>query len=241
MSLYDALRDALEAEQPMVVATVISETNRGAKLLVYPDSSTLGFLGPHVSETTVVHDALAMLATAQSGTRTYPTATGTVAIFIESYPAPPTLYIVGAVHVAISLVTFARTLGFRTVVIDARGVFASPERFAHADELLIAWPDEVLEGRLNHSSYVVLLTHDPKFDDPVIKLALAGSVAYLGALGSKRTHANRLERLREAGLSEAQLARIYAPIGLAIGAKTPEEIAVSIMAEIVAVRHQRRG
>lgn len=241
MSLYDALRDALEAEQPVVVATVISETDRGAKLLAYADGSTLGFLGPHVSEAVVVQDALDMLHTAQSGTRTYTTSTSTVDVFIESYPAPPTLYLVGAVHVAISLVTFAKTLGFRTVVIDARGVFATPERFSHADELSIGWPDEVLEGRLNQSSYVVLLTHDPKFDDPVIKMALSGSVAYLGALGSKRTHANRLERLRAEGLSEEQLARIHGPIGLAIGAKTPEEIAVSIIAEIVAVRHQQRG
>jgi xanthine dehydrogenase accessory factor len=151
------------------------------------------------------------------------------------------MYNVGAVHNAIPLVTFAKTLGFRTIVVDARGAFATPERFAHADELIMAWPDEALEGKLNSNSFVVLLTHDPKLDDPALKIALPSQARYIGALGSPKTHAKRLERLREEGMPEEQIARLHAPIGLAIGANTPEEIAVSIIAEVVAARHGLTG
>ena len=119
-----------------------------------------------------------------------------------------------------------QTLGYRTVVVDARAAFATAERFAHADELIIAWPDEALAGRLNSSSAVVLLTHDPKLDDPAILAALASPASYIGALGSPQTHAKRLERLRQAAISEEQLARLHAPVGLKIGARTPEELSL---------------
>ena len=132
-------------------------------------------------------------------------------------------------------------LGFRTVVVVARGAFATPERFAHADELVNEWPDEALAGRLNSNSFVVLLTHDPKLDDPALKVALPSPARYVGALGSPSTHAKRLARLRGEGLPEDQLARLHAPIGLKIGGNTPEEIAVSIIAEIVAARHGLTG
>jgi xanthine dehydrogenase accessory factor len=151
------------------------------------------------------------------------------------------LFILGAVHIAIGLVTIAKTLGFRTVVIDARGTFATEARFQHADELIHAWPDEVLPGRLTSNSYIVLLTHDPKLDDPALLVALPRAVRYIGALGSAKTHAQRLERLREAGVLEDQLAKLHAPVGLKIGATTPEEIAVSIMAEIIAAQHGLTG
>lgn len=238
---YEALKNAIENEQPVVTVTLIGGVAQvGAKLLIRADGSTLGALGHGLPQAEIVREALAMLARHESGVRTYPTDAGALELFIESYPPPPVMFIVGAVHIAIPLVTFARTLGFRTVVVDARGAFATPERFAHADELVLAWPDEALEGRLTSNSYVVLLTHDPKLDDPAIKLALASSARYIGALGSPTTHAARLERLRAEGIAEQQLARLYAPIGLALGAETPEEIAVSIMAEIVAVQHGMR-
>jgi xanthine dehydrogenase accessory factor len=242
MTIYEALKTALEAEQPVAVATVVlGDAGVGAKLLVRPDGSTLGELVPGLDEDAVVRDALAMLARAESGIKTYTTAAGDLSVFFESYPSPPTMYIVGAVHIAIPLVTFAKTLGFRTIVVDARGAFATPERFAHADELIMAWPDEALEGKLNSNSFVVLLTHDPKLDDPALKIALPSQARYIGALGSPKTHAKRLARLREEGLPEEQLARLHAPIGLAIGANTPEEIAVSIIAEVVAARHGLTG
>jgi xanthine dehydrogenase accessory factor len=241
-TIYESLSAAIAAEQPVAVATIVGGARDvGAKLLVRADGSTLGALGAELDEQAIVRDALALLARAESGIKTYPTPAGDTSIFVETYPPPPTMYIVGAVHIAIPLVTFAKTLGFRTVVVDARGAFATPERFAHADELIDAWPDEYLEGKLNSNSFVVLLTHDPKLDDPALKLALPSPARYIGALGSPTTHAKRLARLREEGVPEEQLARLHAPIGLKIGAGTPEEIAVSIIAEVVAARHGLTG
>jgi xanthine dehydrogenase accessory factor len=140
---------------------------------------------------------------------------------------------VGGVHIAVALAALAKVVGFRTVVIDARSAFATEERFAHVDELVVAWPDEALEGRLDARSCVAVLTHDPKLDDPALRVALRSPARYIGALGSPTTHAKRLERLRAEGFGEAELARIHGPIGLSIGAKTPEEIAVSILAQII--------
>ncbi len=242
MTIYETLTAAIAAEQPVAMATVVGGAGQiGAKLLARPGGETLGSLGSGVPEQAIIREMLAMLAHAESGTRTYAASAGEIEIFIETFPPPPTMYIVGAVHIAIPLVTFAKVLGFRTVVVDARGAFATPERFAHADELIMAWPDEALEGKLNSNSFVVLLTHDPKLDDPALKIALPSPARYVGALGSPKTHAKRLGRLREEGVPEEQLARLHAPIGLKIGGATPEEIAVSIIAEIVAAKHGLTG
>lgn len=237
-TIYEALRDAIDAEVPVATATVIGGVaGAGAKMLVRTDGGVLGALGADLPHEQIVRDALAMLGRGENGVQTYATAAGDVEVFVETFPPPPTLWVVGAVHIAIPLVTFARVLGFRTVVIDARGAFATPERFAHADELIAEWPDEVLEGKLTSNSYVVLLTHDPKLDDPAIKVALPSPARYIGALGSPKTHASRLERLRAEGVPAEQLARLHAPIGIKIGGRTPEEIAISIIAEIVAVKN----
>jgi xanthine dehydrogenase accessory factor len=242
MTIYQALKSAIEAEQPVVVATVVAgAVDVGNKALLRPDGTSIGHLGDTLDASEVQRDALAMLSRDDSGIKSYQTEQGELSVFFESYAPPPTMYIVGAVHIAIPLVTYAKTLGFRTVVVDARGAFATSERFAHADELIMAWPDEVLEGKLNSNSYVVLLTHDPKLDDPALKVALPSPARYVGALGSPKTHEKRLVRLREDGVPEEQLARLHAPIGIKIGAITPEEIAVSIIAEIVAARHGRTG
>lgn len=242
MTIYETLKAAIEAEQPIAVATVVvGETGVGSKLLVRPDRSTVGSLDAPLDREQVIDDALAMLTKDESGIKTYPSEQGDVSVFFESYAPPPTMYIVGAVHIAIPLVTFAKTLGYRVVVVDARGAFATPERFSHADELIMAWPDEALEGKLNSNSVVVLLTHDPKLDDPALKIALPSPARYVGALGSPKTHAKRLERLRAEGVPEEQLARLHAPIGLKIGSATPEEIAVSIIAEVVAAKHGLTG
>jgi xanthine dehydrogenase accessory factor len=243
--IYETLKSCLAAERPAALATVVAGAEGvsntpvrvGAKLLVRPDAAALGSLGDAALDAAVGRDALDLLDRAASEIRSYATPAGEVQVFVESYPPPPTLVIVGAVHIAIPLVTFGKTLGFRVVVVDARGAFATPERFAHADELIHAWPDEVLPGRLHANSMVVLLTHDPKLDDPALKVALPSRARYVGALGSPKTHARRLERLRAEGVPEEQLARLHAPIGLAIGGRTPEEIAVSIIAEIVAARN----
>jgi len=242
MTIYETLTAAIAAEQPVAVATIVGGAGSiGAKLLVRPGGEPIGSLGWDLPEQEIVRQMLAMLARAESGIQSFASAAGEVEVFIETYPPPPTMYIVGAVHIAIPLVTFAKTLGFRTVVVDARGAFATPERFAHADELIMEWPDEALQGKLNSNSFVVLLTHDPKLDDPALKVALPSAARYVGALGSPNTHAKRLARLREEGIPDDQLARLHAPIGLKIGGSTPEEIAVSIIAEIVAAKHGLTG
>lgn len=242
MTIYETLTAAIAAEQPVAVATIVGGAgSSGAKLLARPGGEPIGSLGSDLPEQEIVRAMLAMLARAESGIRSFAGAAGEVEVFIETYPPPPTMYIVGAVHIAIPLVTFAKTLGFRTVVVDARGAFATPERFAHADELIMEWPDEALQGKLNSNSFVVLLTHDPKLDDPALKIALPSPARYVGALGSPNTHAKRLARLREEGMPEDLLARLHAPIGLKIGGSTPEEIAVSIIAEIVAAKHGLTG
>ena len=155
-------------------------------------------------------------------------------VFVDVFPPPPQLVIVGAVHIAIPLVTFAKALGFRTIVVDARRAFATPERFAHADQLLIGWPGDILPTlNLNESTCLVTLTHDEKLDNPALLVALNSPVRYIGALGSKRTHASRAAALQAEGTTDEQIARIHAPIGLDLGGRRPEEIAVAIVAQIV--------
>ena len=149
------------------------------------------------------------------------------------------MIIIGAVHLSVPLITIANTLGFETILVDPRQAFASRERFPHVDQLIQTWPDEAMEDlKLDKSSYVVVLTHDPKLDDPPLISALKSDARYIGALGSRRTNQKRLERLRVAGLTDDQLARLHAPIGLDLGGRSSNEIAISIMAEIVKVRNE---
>ena len=156
------------------------------------------------------------------------------------HPPPPRLIVVGAVHVAVHLVHYARRLGFETVVVDPRTAFATPERFAHADRLVSEWPQEALpEIGLDENGYLAVLSHDLKIDVPALVWALRQPARYIGALGSKKTHAKRVTALREAGVDDAAIERIHAPIGLDLGGRRAEEIALSVMAEIVAARHGR--
>ena len=157
-----------------------------------------------------------------------------IEIFIDAILPPPTLIVVGGVHIAIVLVSLAKTLGYRTIVIDPRKAWGNDERFPHADQLIQAWIDKAFEQiKLNPSTAITVLTHDSKIDDPAIKIALNSSAFYVGALGSKTTNAKRRERLLNNGMSEEQLSKLHAPIGLDIGAQNPEEIALAIMSEVV--------
>ncbi len=163
-----------------------------------------------------------------------------VRIFFEAHLPPPHLVIIGAVHIAIPLVSIARIMGFETTVIDARGVFATTERFPHSDDLVEAWPDEGLaEINLHPGVAAVILAHDEKFEDPALDVLLNSEVGYIGAVGSRRTSEERLVRLKGRGFTDEQLARIHGPVGLNLGGRSPQEIAISIMAEIVAVRNGR--
>jgi xanthine dehydrogenase accessory factor len=159
--------------------------------------------------------------------------------FLEPIVPSPTLITVGAVHIAAVLVSLAKRLGYRTIVIDPRKAWGNAQRFPDVDQLIQAWPDEAFQQvRVTHSSAIAMLTHDPKLDDPALKIALAGPAFYVGALGSTSTHARRRSRLQEAGMTEQQLRRLHAPIGLDIGAESPDEIALAIMGQIVQARRR---
>jgi xanthine dehydrogenase accessory factor len=164
---------------------------------------------------------------------------GTRDVYVEVFAAPTRLVVVGAGEIAVHLVRLAHAFGLRTVVVDGRAAFATPERFPDADEILVGWLDEVADrAGIDEPASVIALTHDAKFDDPAIVVALRRGARYVGALGSRRTHAARMVRLRESGIGEADLARIHGPIGLDLGGDTPVEIALAILAEIVAERHR---
>jgi xanthine dehydrogenase accessory factor len=163
-------------------------------------------------------------------------------LFLEPFPRPPELFIFGGSHVAIPLTRLAAALGFRVTVVDARSKFAEADRFPEARKVIHAWPDEVLKDLpMDGSTYIAILTHDPKFDDPTITAALRGRPRYIGAIGSKKTHRERVARLIAAGVNPADLDRVHAPIGLDLGAQTAEETALAILSQMVAVRHGKAG
>jgi xanthine dehydrogenase accessory factor len=162
-------------------------------------------------------------------------------VFFEAILPPPTLIVVGGVHITVALTSMAKTLGYRTIVIDPRKAWGNLDRFPHVDQLIRAWPEEAFgQIELSRSTAIVMLTHDPKLDDPALKFALSSPAFYVGALGSKSTNAKRGERLLNDGLSESQLSRLHAPIGVDIGAQSPEEIALAIMAEVVESHRKRK-
>jgi len=162
--------------------------------------------------------------------------------FVEPFRRPAHLVIVGAIHIAIPLQRLAKTMGYRVTVIDARAKFATKERFPEADELIVAWPDEAMgQITIDNSTYVVILTHDPKFDLPALRSVLKGDAGYIGAIGSRKTNQNRFDALRKEGFTEAELARVHGPIGLDLGGRGAEETALGILAEITAVRFGGSG
>ncbi len=162
--------------------------------------------------------------------------------FVEPFRRPPHLIIVGAIHIAIPLHRLAKLMGYRVTVVDARARFATSERFPEADELIVSWPDEAMaKMRLDNSSYVVILTHDPKFDLPALRSVLGKDVGYIGAIGSRKTNQNRFDALRAEGFTEAQISSVHGPIGLDLGGRGAEETALGILAEITAVRFDGSG
>ncbi len=248
--LFDAAAEAIRQDELCAVVTVLSGDEIGRKLLVRREreadgsASAVAAIGS-LGDTTLERAALARAAEAMEARRTtrisVPAEGQEWDLLIDVHVPQERLVIVGAVHMAIPLVAFARELGLHTVVVDARPIFATQDRFDHADELIRSWPEDALrEMNLNESTYVVTLTHDEKLDTPALVYALDHPVGYIGALGSKRTHSKRVEVLREAGVSDEQIARIHAPIGLNLGGRSPGEIALAIMAEIVQVRNRSK-
>lgn len=234
--LYAQLRDAIAREVPAAAGKVIAGPGLGNELLLVHPDHVVGSLGDPPAD----EEALRALRPMLRDGGTSIVELGDRRLFLEAHLPPPHLVVIGAVHIAIPLVTFGQTLGFRTTVIDARGHFATDERFPHADRLIEAWPDEALAQLSLHPGVAaVCLAHDPKFEDPAMEVLLRSDAGYIGAVGSRATSNERRERLKAAGFTDEQLDRIHGPVGINIGAKTPEEIAVSIVAEIIAVRRGR--
>ncbi len=230
--IFDPVRDALLGERPAAIATVIrgSDTDLGRKLALFADGSTAG-----TADAAVLAAARGALAEGVSRR----VSLGERELFVDVLLPSPRMVIVGGVHVAIPLVTLAKTLGFRTIVVDPRASFANAKRFPHADEIVSEWPDAALGTlEVNSSTAIAVLTHDPKLDDPALTAALRSPAFYVGALGSRRTHEKRRERLLAAGVTEEELARLHAPIGLPLGGRSPEEIALAIVAQVVALKNK---
>ena len=165
-----------------------------------------------------------------------------VAVFIQSFAPPPRMYVFGAIDFASAVAKVGKFMGYRVIVCDARPVFATRERFPTADEVIVAWPDEFLKtAEVDARTVICVLTHDPKFDVPVLLQALKTEAGYIGAMGSRRTHNDRAARLKEEGVTDEQLSRISSPIGLDIGARTPEETAIAVAAEIIALHTGHSG
>jgi xanthine dehydrogenase accessory factor len=235
--IHEKLLRAIEEERGALLATQMTGERPGAKLLVYDDGTSEGELEPGDLHSAVRADADILLNSGEATTKSYEVGGEQIDVYIESHLPPRRMVIIGAVHTAIHLVTFAKEFDCHTTVVDAREMFATRERFPHADELMVGWPDEIMPDlNLGPQTDIVMLAHDPKFEDPAMEVALNSKAGYIGAMGSKITSAERNERLKARGFSDEQVARIHGPVGLNLGGKTPPEIALSIMAEIVAVR-----
>ncbi len=259
--VYEELRDALGADEPVALATIVevaagrdgdgaadgdpnaSAPRLGASMLVRDDGTSSGTLGVAELDAVVRRDAAGALASGLSDTRHYgrrgEARQREVSVFFEVFAPPPRMVIFGAVDFTAALAKVAKILGYRVEVCDARPVFATKARFPMADEVVATRPERYLAAvgaSLGPRDAVCILTHDPKFDVPAVIAALETGAGYLGAMGSRRTHDDRVARLLEAGVSEEALSRVMSPIGLDIGARTPEETAVAICAEIIARR-----
>lgn len=232
MNFLAELRSVIETGQEAAVVTLVRGPDEilGREVLIRADGRATGLLG-NEWDARVFELALENL---EHGTSRRVSLDEKIEIFIETILPPPAFIMVGGVHIAVTLTTLAKTLGYQTIVIDSRKAWGNEQRFPHVDRLIQSWiPDAFAQIHVTRSTAIAMLTHDPKLDDPALKIALASPAFYVGALGSKITNAKRRERLLKDGLTESQLARLRAPIGLDLGAKTPEEIALAIMSEVV--------
>jgi xanthine dehydrogenase accessory factor len=234
--------------RPVAVATVIEAPSRaviGAHLLVRPDGIA-GTLGSKRLDEAVRDDARGLLEQGRTATLRYGSdgerRGDDTAVFVDSFAPRPRLIVFGAIDFAAAVARVGSFLGYRVTVCDARPTFATVKRFPLADEVVVAWPHRYLEQTdVDARTVICVLTHDPKFDVPLLEVALRLPIAYVGAMGSRRTNADRLAQLRDLGVTEGELSRLHAPIGLDLGARTPEETAISIAAEIIGQRWAGSG
>jgi len=244
-----AIADDVEAGRPVAVATVVEHPDPawiGRRMVLRPDGGECsGSVGSPRADDAVKDDALGLLASGHHQTLNYgPDGERRgegMRVFVWSFAPKPRMLVFGAIDFAAAVARMGNFLGYHVTVCDARPVFATNSRFPSADEVVVKWPhkyltDEIEAGRIDQRSVLCVLTHDPKFDVPLLEVALKHDVGYVGAMGSRRTHDDRMVRLKEAGLTDDELDRLSSPVGLDLGARTPEETAVSIAAEIIAMR-----
>jgi xanthine dehydrogenase accessory factor len=233
---------AIRDEVPVAVATVISGPGvLGARRIIRADAATGSLGAGDRLDAAVDDDARGMLAQGLTGVRHYgehgERRLDDLSVFVQSFAPPPRMLVFGAIDFAAAVARAGKFLGYRVTVCDARPIFATHARFPDADEVIVDWPHRYLaQTPIDSRTVICVLTHDPKFDVPVLEVALRTPAGYIGAMGSRRTHDDRLARLREAGLTEDELTRLRSPIGLDLGARTPEETAVSVAAELIQLR-----
>ncbi|HUG85980.1 MAG TPA: XdhC/CoxI family protein [Euzebya sp.] len=238
---FDTVQHHITEGVPVAIATVVDGPGEVGAKLVVSEEDTYGDIGSEGLAVAVTSDARGLLAQGRTAHRAYG-ANGErrvddVSVFIQSFQPPPRMYVFGAIDFAAAVARIGKFLGYHVTVCDARRVFATKARFPDADEVVVQWPHRFLPtAPVDRRTVLCVLTHDPKFDVPLLEVALRTPAAYIGVMGSRRTHEERLQRLRELGLTVAELSRMRSPVGLDLGARTPEETAVSIAAEIVQLR-----
>ncbi|HEX6468007.1 MAG TPA: XdhC/CoxI family protein [Streptosporangiaceae bacterium] len=248
---FEDVAGSIRRREPVAVATVVSGPGSvGARRVIWPDRSA-GSLAPGSTyaarlDAAVDDDARGMLAQGLTGQRHYgrqgERRLDELTVFVHSFAPPPRMLVFGAIDFAAAVARVGKFLGYHVTVCDARPVFATPKRFPEADEVVVKWPHRFLaEVEVDSRTVICVLTHDPKFDVPILLEALKTDAGYIGAMGSRRTHDNRTARLKEEGMTGEQLSRISSPIGLDIGARTPEETAIAIAAEIIALHTGHSG
>lgn len=237
VNAFQRVHELVADDVPVTLATVVRGEGVGRRMIVLP-GSVEGSLGAEALDAQVAEIARELLAAERPETREV----DGQEVFFDIHPLPQHLVIFGAVHVAQPLSRYAQDLGFRVTVVDARKALATEERFPNVDRLIKAWPKDAYQQlTVGPNTWIAILSHDPKFDEPAILGALATDARYIGAVGSRKTNADRRERLRESGVSDEDLARLHGPIGLNIGGQTPEEMAISILGEMIAIRYKRDG
>jgi xanthine dehydrogenase accessory factor len=232
--LDHAVQGLLDAEAFGSVATVVGGPQIGTKAVLDSEGAILAGTLPDDASDDIVHDAQTLMRHEQHRTLDY----GDHSVFFETLAPPPDLLIFGAVHIGQALATFGTQMGYRVTVVDSRAPFVTEDRFPAADRLLIGWPRDLMDQlTFDRRTWVVVLSHDPRHETPPLEAALKTETRYIGAMGSRRTHDLRVQRLSELGFTDEDISRVHSPVGLDIGAETPQEVAVSILAEMTMVRY----